>query len=72
MALNRTPALKDKRGIRIAAGILSFIIVLSTMFLKQHSVTDVVAALVMDGILYQLVYARQARQARKLMHEPVI
>ena len=72
MALNRTPALKDKHGIRIAAGILSFIIVLSTMFLKQHSVTDVAAALVMDGILYQLVYARQARQARKLMHEPVI
>ena len=72
MALNRTPALKDKRGIRIAAGILSFIIVLSTMFLKQHSVTDAAAALVMDGILYQLVYARQARQARKLMHEPVI
>ena len=66
MALNRTPALKDKHGI------LSFIIVLSTMFLKQHSVTDVAAALVMDGILYQLVYARQARQARKLMHEPVI
>ena len=65
-------SLKDKRGIRIAAGILSFIIVLSTMFLKQHSVTDAAAALVMDGILYQLVYARQARQARKLMHEPVI
>ena len=56
----------------LLTGILSFIIVLSTMFLKQHSVTDVAAALVMDGILYQLVYARQARQARKLMHEPVI
>ena len=72
MALNRTPALKDKKGIRIAAGILSFTIVLSTVFLKQHSVTDVSAALVMDGILYHLIYARQARHARKLMHEPVI
>ena len=64
--------LGQKRRVRIASHGVFVLIVLSTVFLKQHSVTDVAAALVMDGILYQLVYARQARQARKLMHEPVI
>jgi hypothetical protein len=31
-------------------------IVLSTMFLKQHSVGDVLAALALNGIAYVLVY----------------
>ena len=31
-------------------------IILSTMFLKQHSVGDVLAALTLNGIAYVLVY----------------
>ena len=40
-ALNRTQQLKPYRLVRFLAGLLSVSIVLSTMFLKQHSVVDV-------------------------------
>ena len=36
--------------------ILCVSIVLSTMFIKQHSVFDVLTALVLAGIMYTLVY----------------
>ncbi len=72
IALNRTETLKDKKWVRIFSNLLAFSIVLSTMFLKQHSITDVSAALVMVVILYQLVYAREPKKAGKLLHEPVI
>ena len=40
-ALNSSAQLRKHRAVRGAAGILSALIVLSTMFLKQHSVVDV-------------------------------
>ena len=40
-AINGSPQFKNRKGIRIGAGVLSVSIVLSTMFLKQHSVVDV-------------------------------
>lgn len=72
MALNHSEALKEKLKVRISSTVLAVLIVLSTVFLKQHSVTDVIAAFVLVGVLYHLVYARQTRLSHKLMHEPVI
>lgn len=40
-AINGSAQFKERRGIRIFCGVLSVSIVLSTMFLKQHSVVDV-------------------------------
>ncbi len=51
---------------------LTVLIILSTMFLKQHSVTDVIAGLVLAGILYQAVYAYEDRRAHRLLHQPVV
>ncbi len=40
-ALNSSSQLKDHRLVRSGAGVLTVLIILSTMFLKQHSVVDV-------------------------------
>lgn len=58
-AVMHTGALADKKGIRIASLVLAVSIILSTMFLKQHSVFDVVTAFLLGGIMYILVYKRE-------------
>lgn len=57
-AVMRSSALRERRGIRIASGILAFSIILSTMFLKQHSVFDVATGLALGAVMYVLVYRR--------------
>ena len=42
---------------------LATLIILATMFLKQHSVLDVIGAVVMAVVLYQIVYATETREA---------
>ncbi len=49
------PLLK-KRAVRIPVVFWCGMIILSTMFLKQHSVGDVLAALALNGVAYVLVY----------------
>jgi membrane-associated phospholipid phosphatase len=61
IALFKSKGLKKHNGIKISAGILGFFIILSTMFLKQHSVIDVVAAIVMAAIMYFIVYHHASR-----------
>lgn len=72
IGLSRTETLKNRRLVLIGVHTLTLLIILSTVFLKQHSVTDVIAALVMSGVLYQLVYVYERKRARRLMHQPVI
>lgn len=48
--------LKDMNWIKVCAGILSVLIILSTMFLKQHSVIDVIGGLILGLVMYILVY----------------
>lgn len=52
--------LKDKKWLKRGAGILTFLIILSTMFLKQHSVIDVTLGSAMAGAGYLLFYSRPA------------
>ena len=55
--------------IRIGSAVLMVNIILSTMFLKQHSVFDVVTGIIMAVFMYMLVYvqnpARMATGERK-------
>lgn len=57
-AVMRSSALRERKGIRIASGVLAFSIILSTMFLKQHSVFDVATGLGLGTVMYVLVYRR--------------
>ena len=56
IAIGHSQALKKHRGIQFVSYGLAGLIVLSTMFLKQHSVIDVVAGFIMAGVLYLIVY----------------
>ena len=40
-------AFKEKKALLISSDILVFLIVLSTMFIKQHSIIDVISAIIM-------------------------
>lgn len=50
---------------------LTGLIILSTMFLKQHSATDVVAAICMFAFISPLVYADEPHKAAKPSHQLV-
>lgn len=71
-AIAHSERLKKKPYIQYAAYILAGLIILSTVFLKQHSVTDVIAAMVMAGAVYPFVYVPANRKATSLSHQPVI
>ena len=48
--------LRKYKSVQIINLVLSISIVLSTMFLKQHSAIDVIAAIIISAILYPFVY----------------
>lgn len=72
IALLQDQAVKARPWLRRGVWILTILICLSTMFLKQHSVVDVVAALICNTLAYPLVYTwdtvleRQAARKKPL------
>lgn len=56
IALSHNKRFRRYRGLQAANIILTVSIVLSTMFLKQHSVEDVMTALILNIICYQIFY----------------
>ena len=56
IAIYHAKSLKEKKGIRLLALILTISICLSTVFLKQHSILDVFAAMALSLPLYLLAY----------------
>lgn len=71
IAIGHSGALKKHRTIQYASYLLSLLIILSTVFLKQHSVTDVIAAFALACIIYPFVYTTQEKKATKLSHQPI-
>ena len=70
IAIAKSSALKKHRAVQWGAYILAALIILSTVFLKQHSVTDVFAAMVMAGVIYPFVYVPAGKKAPSLSHQP--
>lgn len=58
MAVWHSENFKKNKPVRYGSSILCIIIILSTMFLKQHSVFDVVTGVVLAAFMFSLVYAR--------------
>ena len=65
IAVFRHRGFRFKRLVPIAAGILGTLIVLSTIFLKQHTLLDVVGAVVLNVSCYQLLYEPKAVQEKQ-------
>lgn len=66
IAIHHSKALKKHKLISWGAYMLAGLIILATMFLKQHSVIDVIAAFVMAYPLYFLVYEPGKRKVLEM------
>lgn len=74
IAIMRSEALKKKPVIQKGALILSALIILSTVFLKQHSMFDVLTAMLMAAVMYAVVYRpgfafQSEKEKVKLKHQ---
>lgn len=68
IAVMHSEKLREYRWVRICSGILMSSIVLSTMFLKQHSVFDVLTGFFMAAVLYTFVYGKEWQQNRRKVY----
>ena len=69
IAVFHSEKLKKKRGIQITTHVTTLLILVSTVCLKQHSITDVVAAFLMAGLIYPFVYVlHHKKEAVILQH----
>ncbi len=56
IAIAKSKHFENKKGIRIASFILATSIILATVFIKQHSVFDVLTAFALSAIMYLVIY----------------
>lgn len=71
-AINSCRQLQRHRSIRIGAFVLTTLIVLATMFLKQHSICDVVAGITFSFATYILLYRAFAKISMSVTRSPKI
>ena len=69
IAVMKNKRLKKHKGIRIGSLILCTSIIMSTMFIKQHSVYDVVTAFIMATVMYGIVYRLENPYTRQMRRE---
>ena len=56
IAIRKCSYLKEHKAVKSASFILCMLICLSTVFIKQHSVTDVAGAIILTAIMYIILY----------------
>lgn len=56
IAVQKSKRLSKHRPVQIVSGILSALIIMSTVFIKQHSMVDVISAFGLAAVLYVLIY----------------
>ncbi|QHQ60067.1 phosphatase PAP2 family protein [Anaerocolumna sedimenticola] len=72
IAIHRSEKLKNYKLLRIGATILTVLISLSTMFLKQHSAFDAITAIALSIVMYYFVYGwSDSKQAAKAKEKKV-
>lgn len=69
LAVMHSKQLQDKKWVTRGSFFLMSSIVASTMFLKQHSVFDVLTGCVMAFVMYTLVYAGERQAERRQVYE---
>lgn len=68
IALMHSECFKDKKASRLISLVLCISIILSTMFLKQHSLFDVLTAFGMAAVMYYIVYREAYKKVPALLH----
>ncbi|MCI9446866.1 MAG: phosphatase PAP2 family protein [Lachnospiraceae bacterium] len=69
LAVMHSEKLREKKWVRRSSFVLMATIIASTMFLKQHSVFDVLTGCAMALVMYTLVYAREWQFGRRQTFE---
>lgn len=69
IAVFESNELKKHRAVSLGVYTLAGLIILATMFLKQHSILDTVGACLMAWVLYQFVYAPQHRKVPQFVKQ---
>lgn len=72
IAIHESEKVRTHKAVCISAYVLAGLIILATMFLKQHSVLDVIGAAVMAFVLYQIVYAPGKKRVPGYMKRAVL
>ena len=72
IAIHESEKVRTHKAVCISAYVLAGLIILATMFLKQHSVLDVIGAAVMAFVLYQIVYAPEKKRVPGYMKRAVL
>lgn len=65
LALANNPRTGARKGLMLASGTLMVLIILATMFLKQHSTADVMAGILLGVVLNQVIYRTEWSTAAK-------
>lgn len=71
LSISQSEKLRQYRLVQYVSLGLTILIVLSTMFLKQHSVVDVAAGCVMAYFIYQLIYVPKKDPAPALAQQSI-
>lgn len=58
-ALKNNERLKHHKLLRSTSFVLCISIIMATMFLKQHSAFDVIVALILGAVMYQVIYVHR-------------
>lgn len=69
IAIFHSEKLKKRHGIQLATHVATLLILMSTVFLKQHSILDVIAAFLMAGLIYPFVYAKQHKKETIILQQ---
>lgn len=70
-ALWESKMLRHRHVVRISSLILTILIVLATMFLKQHTILDVIAGLLLGRICWFFMYRFHANRQAALEYEEI-
>lgn len=68
-AIVNSESFRSNKRVRIGSFVLMASIIMSTMFLKQHSVFDVITAFVMAAVMYSFVYGKSLQFSRQKAYE---
>ena len=70
LAVRTSKHLQESKWIQRGTGILTFLIILSTVFLKQHSILDVFGAFLIAVPAYYVSYVMEPKRAHSLKKIP--
>ncbi len=62
IAVRKSKRLSKHRWIQTASGVLCALIIMSTVFIKQHSVVDVITAFALAAVMYVVCYVFYAKK----------